>query len=455
MLSSLLPGLRELRAPLAAGVLWLLALWFLAEPSLPTQDEATGLLASAYRLAEPLSALGLGAALGFTAFLVGSLSVFVFSGVLRRLIPTTATRGRWTLTGLSESGREALGQVARDGRQRLEEIVSLSGSGVDDVLRTMRPTPGADPFPSKFIPRRSWWRRVAGRRGSPAVLSADTAARSQEEEQEAVLAGLVVRDLGTIANTQLLGRENDVFSAIDRDRAEVDFRLAVIPALVALTVALATRAPSPAAAAVVVLVGSAASVGLMLDAGRQQRLANDLLLNLLEDNRIAAPSFTRLESRAKQIAEESPAGIVSRQARALSIALQALLGALTRVLKSGAVTLDQVLDSAVTARAAFDRLQVLLQEFGQPPLDRSVLDDLEFVTRAWVGNSSSRDYWPSRPEVTQLLAGELPPWDTQAAGKVIERARQALPSLVDDMRRRARTVSAREAAEREVPADAP
>jgi hypothetical protein len=47
VLTSLLPGLRELRAPLSAGVLWLLAIWFLAEPSVPDAEDATGIVASA------------------------------------------------------------------------------------------------------------------------------------------------------------------------------------------------------------------------------------------------------------------------------------------------------------------------------------------------------------------------------------------------------------------------
>ena len=47
MLASVLPGLRELRVPLSAGFLWLLALWFAIEPTLPAVDEASGPAATA------------------------------------------------------------------------------------------------------------------------------------------------------------------------------------------------------------------------------------------------------------------------------------------------------------------------------------------------------------------------------------------------------------------------
>ena len=129
MLTSVLPGLRELRAPLSAGVLWLLVVWFSVEPSVPDPDEASGILASAYRLAEPLSAVGLGAVLGFAAYLVGSLSVFLFSGALRQLIPTSAET-RFGLTGLSAGGREALEQIPEI-RDRFWHDVKIPGSGTD------------------------------------------------------------------------------------------------------------------------------------------------------------------------------------------------------------------------------------------------------------------------------------------------------------------------------------
>ena len=111
---------------------------------------------------------GARAALAFAAYVLGSLSVFVFSGPLRGVIRTSPSARGSGLDGLSSGGREALEQVARDSRQRLEEILSLSGLGVDDAFRlTDRPTREPD---GKIAPglRRSRRRRPPG----AAMLSA-------------------------------------------------------------------------------------------------------------------------------------------------------------------------------------------------------------------------------------------------------------------------------------------
>ena len=53
MLASLLPGLRDLRAPLAAGYVWLAAGWLYFAPQLPASvNEADGVLKDIYRVAD-------------------------------------------------------------------------------------------------------------------------------------------------------------------------------------------------------------------------------------------------------------------------------------------------------------------------------------------------------------------------------------------------------------------
>jgi hypothetical protein len=440
VLTSVLPGLRELRAPLSAGVLWLVAVWFSVEPSVPDPDEASGILASAYRLAEPLSAVGLGAVLGFAAYLVGSLSVFLFSGALRQLIPTSA-ESRFGFTGLSAGGREALEQIARDGRQKLERILSLSGTGVRELLNDEAPAPVR-----RNRPRLRWpFRRH--RLLPEVVLTADTRTEPPQEADERRIADLVVGDLQGIADSQLLGEKNDVFSAVDRDRAEVEFRLAVVPGLLALAVAIAVQQSSPAMTALVVAGGLVVAVGLMLDAARQLRAANDLLLNLLEHDRITAPSVTRLESRAKELADQSPTGVVSRGAREASLALQALLQTAQRVPDSGGSALVNALDCAVRARRAFDVLQHSLQEHApetqDTALDETVLEELESVVRGWAARNTA--VRPEGADYERLLNGG-PATDGEEAVKAVARAREELPALVRDMQRRVLEVSSLQAA---------
>ncbi|SNY28212.1 hypothetical protein [Paractinoplanes atraurantiacus] len=73
MLNSLLPGLREIRTPLATGYLWLLNLWVLFGDRMPRQRPAAGPLAGLWDLAGYAGKGAVLAALTFTAYLVGSL----------------------------------------------------------------------------------------------------------------------------------------------------------------------------------------------------------------------------------------------------------------------------------------------------------------------------------------------------------------------------------------------
>src|SRR6478752_9778709 len=72
MLASLLPGLRDLRTPLAVGYLWLVGLWLIFHDSVPMNEaSATGPLRSAYQLGGALGASAVLAAVSFVAYLLG------------------------------------------------------------------------------------------------------------------------------------------------------------------------------------------------------------------------------------------------------------------------------------------------------------------------------------------------------------------------------------------------
>ena len=83
MLASLLPGVRELRAPLAAGYPWLLAAWLLFYDEIRSRDEATGAVDTFYGLNDAATAIGLAIALSFVAYLIGSLSQALTDALVR------------------------------------------------------------------------------------------------------------------------------------------------------------------------------------------------------------------------------------------------------------------------------------------------------------------------------------------------------------------------------------
>ena len=58
--SSLLPGVRHVRAPLVAGFLWLLGLWLLIAGRIPAREHATGGLRTLIDLGDRMGRISLG-----------------------------------------------------------------------------------------------------------------------------------------------------------------------------------------------------------------------------------------------------------------------------------------------------------------------------------------------------------------------------------------------------------
>lgn len=70
--TQLLPGLRDVRAPLVAGYLWLFAGWLLLADHLPTQDDDS-VYANAFAVENAVGQIGLIAVVSVAAYLLGSL----------------------------------------------------------------------------------------------------------------------------------------------------------------------------------------------------------------------------------------------------------------------------------------------------------------------------------------------------------------------------------------------
>ncbi|WP_127817832.1 hypothetical protein [Microbacterium sp. CPCC 204701] len=66
-----MPGLRSLRPPLFAGVLWGLFAWVLLANQFPSPDEATGWIAQAYSVLDAVGVAGIAVVVGVGAFLIG------------------------------------------------------------------------------------------------------------------------------------------------------------------------------------------------------------------------------------------------------------------------------------------------------------------------------------------------------------------------------------------------
>src|SRR5687768_7664884 len=73
MLAGLLPGLRQVRTPLAVGYMWLLVLWLLFADDLPRNPTDGSLISRVFELGGFFGKAAVVATLSFVAYLIGSL----------------------------------------------------------------------------------------------------------------------------------------------------------------------------------------------------------------------------------------------------------------------------------------------------------------------------------------------------------------------------------------------
>src|SRR4051812_9365867 len=89
MLTTILPGLRDLRTPLATGYMYLVLLWLLLGSRIPPKDEATGIISRVYEIEGTLGTTALIAVLSFVAYLLGTILSFRRIPKLRRELGRT------------------------------------------------------------------------------------------------------------------------------------------------------------------------------------------------------------------------------------------------------------------------------------------------------------------------------------------------------------------------------
>jgi hypothetical protein len=299
-LSGLVPGLRELRAPLSAGFLWLLALWILFEPSL-ARAEPTGIVGSLLKLKEELSPVGLVAALTFAAYLAGSLSEAVFSPYFFLMSgrPLGGVSVR-TFKAVSSPALASM-RLTREGNAALREAVRIR------VLELLEPGTGRG-LELLDGDRLEGWARAHAGRLSNALLHALQDAREEshsreahEERVERILCEVLewsVAEEEEQLRTRLFGDQPELFSKVDRLRAEGEFRKAIGPALVALGVTLAVQGAWWAA-----FLFTAAAVLLVRQGLKRDAESNAALIEAVRGRKVQSPALEALS------ALKNPAGV--------------------------------------------------------------------------------------------------------------------------------------------------
>lgn len=237
MLGILIPGVREVRAPLAAGTLLLVSAYLLlfdSASSVFTGDEVSPGLRSIYDL------------LGKTGLLLaGAIAAYLVGTVITRL-----TNQRMRL-------------------RQLALVPRIAAADYRTVERKPRRLAVQAPFSRPSL-RRIY--RLCEQRDVPAEMVLG----------EIVLSG----------GKRLLAVNRDLYADYDRFQSEAEFRLAVVPPALLLAVAVALQVP----ALLVVEVGAVALVAVLggfvfLDALAIQRDANSMYAHTVADGVVSTPSL--------------------------------------------------------------------------------------------------------------------------------------------------------------------
>jgi hypothetical protein len=421
MLTNLLPGLRELRAPLAAGYCWLIACWILFEPSLPTQAPAVGVMASLYRLAAQLSPIGQVVVASVAAYVVGSISLTLFEWPLRQLFSKRVSPANSRWNAFTPQAASAIARLADEGRDRLEYLLALSPKGLKEFLDDARDAVDTASIPRWlswfssrdrpwFFTGRRWRRRISSwlqRNKEPDSSRVGPYVFDEQDPQRLSdrLVTAVVNDLPRVTSARLLGRDPDLYSAIDRDRAEVDFRLGLIPPVLGLTVAFVVRLGTKAGLATL-LFGLLLVVGLLWDALKQQRNANDLLAEALADGRVKAPSLERLENSATEVAQRSTtderryAAIDATRAIAQAVRLTNLIASEPSRIYAAVDAVNKARDRFIPFEASFPKS---VTERGARTLT-ALKDVTDLCVTVWEGKGADTPDWGTHVNTRRLEA---------------------------------------------------
>ena len=337
MLINLLPGLRELRAPLAAGYLWLLGLWLAFGESVPKRSEATGAWKQVLEAEDLFSAIGKAAALTFTAYLLGSFLSDALGWLWNRIriwrlnplgfpsLPPTDFNDPNRLTLKREwirlrSWIESHERV----RLRLETMPSIallreasepiSPRSLDVMSdQILRHQYGLDRFPG--YPENE---QAAGAREFLARMGMRHSSSDSEDSAVRSVSQLVLQELD-IARFRLLSEEGDLFHEADRLRAEGEFRLAVAPPLAVIAMLLAFDGGAIWAIALL-------PVALLISQGiRKLEESGDRLVDAIRARKVKVPALEQVESAMESMRpgsagaqEEDPAPLSEAARRRLN-----------------------------------------------------------------------------------------------------------------------------------------
>jgi hypothetical protein len=192
VLASVLPGVRDVRVPLASGLLWLLSAWLVLEPRFPDEAPASGtFLARIYRLVEFFGVGGAVGAILFTAYLVGI--ILAFERARFGQVPSKVTR-----LMASSTYHHLVNHLALDLQKASKEL---------DEHGEWRTAETAPPLAAALMGSASSWRD-----------------RWTKETLSTEIAYDLFREEAALANRLRMQSNKEVYQSYDAKVAEADFR---------------------------------------------------------------------------------------------------------------------------------------------------------------------------------------------------------------------------------------
>jgi hypothetical protein len=303
MLASLLPGLRDLRTPLATGYLWLIAIWLLLHDRLPkTVDQATGPIRSLYQLGALAGTTASLAAVSFLAYILGSMLLLNLSshldpyilepkiGIANLPIPArtvAAVRGYGLRGGLNyTSGRLMYRQLETFTRARVRESTRFK------VMKELHSS-------------------VLGR---PADMTSIEALTYQYVKQ-------IVREFRAVG-IQLQAKNRDLWDTYDRRTSEAQFRFGISPPLALCIALIAWQSRDPRWLVLLVVPLYLSVLGTRETAEAASTLVQSIVLKRVEPPVLERLSETVAKQKEEQVSPgkswERPPTVAERRAERLA-----------------------------------------------------------------------------------------------------------------------------------------
>lgn len=230
LLTSILPGLRDVRTPLACGYMWLVAAWLAFADHLPRTRPSAGIAASIWDLGGHVGKVAVLAAVTFAAYLIGAVLEFDPIRLWRsRGVPSaSAVLQSFRFGGIEvefqdladqnrEKSADAASNTVRAGDVNNEDKESMTEEDLESIEDLRRR-------------RESFEREQQSLERTVEALREDMSGSSGVETMQALA-------------TKLQARSTELFGRYDRLQAEASLRLNVAVPLATLLELIIWRSP--------------------------------------------------------------------------------------------------------------------------------------------------------------------------------------------------------------------